>query len=369
MSNKHEKKKKKNKSFYSGRFLPRLIVLVILVIGLTTVLVYGLIRAVIAINNRLANVGEISPYLMLFIITLGAMFLGTIITLIGSGMFLSPIKSLEKGMDKVAKGDFSVNLEGDSVTQIGKLMNNFNKMAHDLSQIETFKNEFISNVSHEFKTPLSVIQGYAMLLQNEELTNEERQAYLSIIIESAQTLSNMTSNILRLSKLENSEIVVDISEIDVSEQIRRCTLSLESAWSEKQLNMIVDLQDDLFVMANEDLLFQVWTNLLSNAIKFTDEGGEIRITSEKESNEVAVRVSDNGLGMSEEILPKIFDKFYQGDNSHSKEGNGLGLALTKKIIDVSGGRITAESVEGEGSTFTVFLPISNKKKTESKLEA
>lgn len=358
MSNKKDKKKRQKKSFYRGRFLPRLIVLVSLVMALTATIVVGLVWAVSAINNRLANVGAISPYLMLFLIVLGAMVLGTILTIVASGLFLSPIKSLEKAMDKVARGDFSVSLEGDSVTQIGKLMNNFNKMAHDLSQIETFKNEFISNVSHEFKTPLSVIQGYAMLLQNEELTDEERDYYLSIIIESAQTLSSMTSNILKLSKLENSDIIVDISKIDVSEQIRRCVLSLESAWTAKNLDINVELEDDLFADANEDLMFQVWTNLLGNAIKFTDEGGKITVTSEKKANEIIVSIADTGIGMSEEVLSKIFDKFYQGDNSHSKDGNGLGLALTKKIVDISNGRITAESVEGKGSTFTVFLPYS-----------
>ena len=358
MSSKETNKKKQKRTFYRGRFLPRLIFLVVLVVALTVTIGLGLVRAVSAINNRLANVGEISPYLTLFLIVLGAIVLGTILTIVASGLFLSPIKSLEKAMDKVAKGDFSVSLEGDSVTQIGKLMNNFNKMAHDLSKIETFKNEFISNVSHEFKTPLSVIQGYAMLLQNEELTKEERDAYLSIIIESSQTLSSMTSNILKLSKLENSDIIVDISKIDVAEQIRRCVLSLENAWTEKKLTMTIDLEDELFTMANEDLLFQVWTNLLGNAIKFTDEGGEIKISSYREANDVIVAVSDNGIGMNEEVLGRIFEKFYQGDNSHSKDGNGLGLALTKKIVEISNGKITAESVEGEGSTFTDRLPVA-----------
>ena len=354
----NNKPKKKRRQFYRGRFLPRLITLVIVVMALTAVTVVALVEAVSAINNRLANVGNISPYLMLFLIAASAMVLGTLITIAGSGLFLRPIRSLEDAMEKVSKGDFSVRLEGDNVTQIGKLMNNFNKMTHDLSQIETFTNEFIGNVSHEFKTPLSVIQGYAMLLQNEELSEEEKSLYLSTIIDTTQTLSNMTSNILKLSKLENSDIIGEISTIDVSEQIRRCALTLETAWTEKNINMTVELEEELYVKANEDLLYQVWINLIGNAIKFTEEGGDIFISSQKKGNEILVSVNDNGIGMSEEVLTRIFDKFYQGDNSHSKEGNGLGLALTKKIIEISNGKISAESEEGKGSTFNIYLPVA-----------
>jgi len=352
-------KKNQKKSFYKGRFLPRLITLVIVVMGLTALSVFALMEAVDIVNNRYVKAGQIDPNVTIFLIFASALILGTLITIASSGLFLRPIRTLEEAMDKVSKGDFNVELDGDNVTQIGRLMNNFNKMTHDLSQIETFKNEFIGNVSHEFKTPLSVIQGYAMLLQNEDLSDEERESYLNIIIDTTKTLSNMTSNILKLSKLENSKIIGEITTIDLSEQIRRCVLGLESSWSEKNLTIDVDLAEEIFVNANEDLLYQVWTNLLSNAIKFTDEGG-IFIRSFIEDEQAVVKITDTGIGMSEEVKARIFDKFYQGDNSHSKEGNGLGLALTKRIVESSFGTIDVESEEKVGSTFIVRLPLSKK---------
>ena len=342
---------------YKGRFFPRLLVLVLGVMLLTVISVTALVEMIQSISTRLSDPTFVNPYLTIFIIFGSALILGTLITFAASGFFLRPFRSLDVAIDKVAKGDFSVRLEGDNVTQLGRLMNNFNKMAHDLSQMETFKNEFISNVSHEFKTPLANIQGYAMLLQKADITEEERNAFLSVIIDSAQKLSNMTSNILKLSKLENSEIISDISTIDLPEQVRRSILDLETSWTEKDLSLTVELEEEIFVSANEDLLSQVWINLLSNAVKFTPEGGALEITATKEEDKAVVRIKDSGIGMSEEVLSRIFDKFYQGDNSHSYEGNGLGLALSKKIVEASGGVIYAQSKVGEGSVFTVKLPL------------
>lgn len=234
----------------------------------------------------------------------------------------------------------------------------FNAMAHDLSNIETLRGDFVANVSHEFKTPLSSIEGYATLLQNPSLSDDRRDYYIQKILDNSRKLSELSSNILLLSKLENQEMVIGVSEFRLDEQIRRSILMLEDKWTKKQIEFDMDLPIQLY-RGSEGLLERVWINLIDNAIKHSDAGGVIRIDIAKSDFGISISVADSGDGMSDEIKKHIFEKFYQGDLSRREEGNGLGLSLVKRIIELCGGDIRVESAPGCGATFIVDLPLSD----------
>jgi signal transduction histidine kinase len=261
---------------------------------------------------------------------------------------------------KIAKGDVSVRiapLRKDGKKDFVEVMfDDFNTMVQELESIETLKSDFIANVSHEIKTPLSVIQGYASALQDDTLSTDERKEYAKTIVQASQKLSTLISNILKLNKLENQEIVPESSPYDLSEQLRRCAVAFEELWERKNIIFTAEL-DEINVPYDEDMLELVWNNLLVNAIKFTGNGGRISLTLTTHNDAAVVTVQDTGCGMDEETTKRIFDKFYQGDTSHSQEGNGLGLALVKKVIETLGGSITVESAIGQGSTFTVCLKV------------
>jgi signal transduction histidine kinase len=239
------------------------------------------------------------------------------------------------------------------------MFDDFNTMAQELESIEILKNDFIANVSHEIKTPLSIIQNYAEALQDENLKADERREYIKTIVTSSQKLSDLVSNILKLNKLENQKIVPEASSYDLGEQLRRCVLAFEDLWDQKNINVTADL-DDIIVCYDESMLEMVWNNLIANAIKFTAPGGSITVTLKKLAGFAVVRVIDSGCGMDAETQKHIFDKFYQGDLSHSQGGNGLGLALAKKALDISGAKISVTSKTREGSTFTVRLKMAGK---------
>jgi signal transduction histidine kinase len=269
-----------------------------------------------------------------------------------------PMRRIGEAARKIAHGDFSVRiapLRRDGKKDFAEVMfDDFNIMAAELESIETLKSDFIANVSHEIKTPLSVIQGYAAALQNDALSVDERRDYTQTIVEASQKLSGLISNILKLNKLENQEIIPESRPYDLSEQLRRCALAFEDLWERKNITFTADL-DEISVPYDENMLEIVWNNLLSNALKFTGSGGRISLTLKTRDSFAVVAVQDSGCGMDGETKKRIFDKFYQGDTSHSQEGNGLGLALVKKVIELQGGSITVESATGRGSTFTVCL--------------
>lgn len=271
----------------------------------------------------------------------------------------APLHRLAEATEKVANGDFSVYIptvhSANRLDYLDVMILDFNKMVEELGSVETLKTDFVSNVSHEMKTPIAVIKNYAELLQMEQST-EERLEYARNIEEAAARLSSLISNILRLNKLENQRIRPEIEDYDLCGQLENCILQYEEMWDEKELELEVEMEDRAVVQADQSLMELVWNNLLSNAIKFTEPGGTVKICQTSEDGFIQVAVTDTGCGMSRESIRHTFDKFYQGDTSHSKEGNGLGLALVRRILTLMNGEIEVVSQEGKGSTFTVRLP-------------
>ena len=300
--------------------------------------------------------------LMLFVMATAAI-VTAVIGLIRYVSFFRPIRKLSEAARNIAKGDFSVRLtpqrKGRKRDFFDVMFDDFNTMAEELASIETLKSDFIANVSHELKTPLSVIQFYSGALQNNNLPPEERAEYIKTIQEATQKLSALVANILKLNKLENQEIMGQAKPYDLSEQLRRCVLSFMDVLEKKNILFEEDL-DETSVCYDSDMLEIVWNNLISNAIKFSDSGSAISISlkTQKDSagkQNTKVTITDSGCGMDEATQKHIFDKFYQGDTSHAKEGNGLGLALVKRTIDLLGGTISVNSVPGKGSTFIVTI--------------
>lgn len=271
-----------------------------------------------------------------------------------------PMLKLAEATEKVANGDFSVYVPAlhtpDKLDYLDGMILDFNKMVEELGSIETLKTDFVSNVSHEMKTPIAIIKNYAELLQMENVSEEQRKEYAKSIEDSAVKLSNLISNILKLNKLENQRITPEVEEYDVCRQLCECILQFEEVWENKEIELNTEIEDVAMIRADESLLELVWNNLLSNAMKFTEPGGSLIVSQSTEDGYVKVSVSDTGCGMSKESVKHIFDKFYQGDTSHSKEGNGLGLALVKRVMELMDGDIQVVSEEGKGSTFTVTLP-------------
>lgn len=281
--------------------------------------------------------------------------IGTIITGFVGRTILQPIHDLSKATSEVARGNFSVRVREPSDNEYGTLARNFNKMAQELSGIETLRGDFISNVSHEFKTPLASIQGFAKLLQDESLSAEDKREYTQIIIDETSRLTKLSSNILRLTKLENQTTIGKKSRFSIDEQIRKIILMLEPEWSKKEIDLDIDLEDILYV-GNEELMGQVWQNVINNAIKFTPVGGNIKVRLFRSDNGIVVKISDDGPCIPADKIEKIFEKFYQADHSRATEGNGLGLALVKRIIDLSGGNISVENLYEGGVCFNIELP-------------
>ena len=271
-----------------------------------------------------------------------------------------PLHRLADATQQVAEGDFSVYVPtihtSDKLDYLDVMILDFNKMVEELGSVETLKTDFVSNVSHEMKTPIAVIKNYAELLQMKNVREEEKEEYARNIEEAAGHLSALISNILRLNKLENQRIDPEIESYDLCGQLEECILQYEELWDEKELELEVDMEEKAVIQADPSLMELVWNNLLSNAIKFTEHGGKVTVRQITAGEYVEVSVSDTGCGMSKESIRHIFDKFYQGDTSHSKEGNGLGLALVKRILVLMNGDIQVVSQEGKGSTFTVKLP-------------
>ena len=268
-----------------------------------------------------------------------------------------PVKQIMDALDRVMQGDFTVRIapvkEFAGETGFNEIIRAINKMTAELQGTETLRTDFIANVSHELKTPLAVMGNYATMLQQPGISEEDRIEYAKAISHSSRRLAALITNILKLNKLENQQIFPQPQEFDLGEQLCECLLVFEDAWEAKNLEIETDIEDDVHIKSDPELLSLVWNNLISNAVKFTPDGGTIGLSLKAEGSSVIVQVRDTGCGMKPETGMHIFEKFYQGDTSHATQGNGLGLALVKRVVDILSGEIGVQSVYGQGSTFTV----------------
>ncbi len=269
-----------------------------------------------------------------------------------------PVKIITDTTEKIMQGDFSARVEpmhGTGVEGFNKIGIAINAMAEELSGTETLRTDFIANVSHELKTPLAVMGNYATMLQRPGITEEEKNEYARAISEASRKLAQLITNILKLNKLENQQIFPQPREFDLGEQLCQCLLGFEDAWEAKALEIETDIEDGVRIRSDPELLSLVWNNLISNAVKFTPDGGTVCLSLKTEGSCVTVQVRDTGCGMKPEVGQHIFEKFYQGDTSHATQGNGLGLALVKRVVEILNGEIGVQSVYGQGSTFTVKI--------------
>lgn len=274
-------------------------------------------------------------------------------------MVTRPVKRIQAGIEKIVAGNFDVRISyikgENSGNEFDTIIKGLNDMAAELAGVETLRTDFVANVSHEIKTPLAAIQNYGTMLQSGVLSDEQQKEYAGAITEQTKKLSGLITNILKLNRLENQQIYPDKKVYNLSEQLCECLLTFEHAWEEKKLEIETDIEEDIMVCQDAELLSLVWNNLFSNAIKFSDEKGKVSVKLERKNAKIIVTVSDTGCGMSADVGKHIFEKFYQGDTSHATQGNGLGLALVKKVMDIASGNISVQSAVGEGTTFIVYL--------------
>ena len=340
----------RNRSFRIAVLFSALVFLILLLtMGLT-----GLITVLVSESNFIDAPPKELTLLLFAVISI---IVGTILSHTVGKRPLNVIREIDDATKEVVKGNFTVRLNEDIVAEeLHSMAHNFNTMVRELSNTEILRKDFIENVSHEFQTPLSAIEGYAALLQNQSLTTQKRQEYAARILVNARRLSDLSGNILLLSRLEHQELEIQKETYALDEQIREAILLFETKWTQKELCLEVD-HSAIRYKGNKELLMQVWQNLIGNAVKFVAQKGEIRITLRIEKNDVIVTVADNGIGMSEAVQKRIYEKFYQADTSRTGIGNGLGLALAKRIVDLHNGTLTVASAEGKGTMFTVTLPL------------
>ena len=308
--------------------------------------------------NLLARVGVLEPARFqrfpLFAFCLISIAVGTLVSALVSRTPLKPIRELMAAADRIADGDYTARIDLKGTEEFRALGRKFNHMAQELESVELLRSDFVSNFSHEFKTPISSIRGFARALKWEGLTPQEREEYLDIIISESERLSALSSNVLYLSKLEKQTILTDRQRFDLSEQLRRVMALLDGRFAEKRLDVLFD-SPEYFVSGNAEMLQQVWINLLDNAIKFSPDGGQIRVSVGQDGDQIRVRVSNQGDSIPPEVQAHIFDKFYQGDTSHATAGNGLGLSIVRRITELHGGEVTVRSSRGI-TTFEAALP-------------
>ncbi|WFB57147.1 HAMP domain-containing sensor histidine kinase [Paenibacillus sp. BR1-192] len=283
---------------------------------------------------------------------------GSLLILIASIYLVRPIKKLTKATRRIAAGDFSVKLNIKQTSELGTLARSFEDMMHELQQLEQLRREFVTNVSHEVQSPLTSISGYAQALKQVNLSDDERRRYLDIIIAEAKRMSKMSDSLLKLSLLESQSQQLGLSTLSLDEQIRRVIVALQPQWAARSIQFELDLQP-VKVTADHDQLNQVWTNIIGNSIKFSKDGGVINVSIKQDMNNVTVRISDTGIGISLEDQKRIFERFFKTDRSRSRkyEGSGMGLAIVKQIVSLHQGDIRVESEPGQGTTFIVTLPI------------
>lgn len=344
------------KKHFKGRNnLALMLVAFVFIIMVSSVFLISILAFIMTKLNIVSFSDEPRIFKLIIALLIMSIFVGTILAAIFSNKSLNPIRKLISATHEVANGNFDIRVNLNGPGELQELAASFNRMAQELGSIETLRTDFINNFSHEFKTPIVSILGFAKLLRKDSLNKEDHDEYIDIIISESQRLAKLSTSVLNLSKVENQKIVAEKIKFPLDEQIRRIILLLEPKWSKKAITINVEL-DSVIINGSEELLQQMWINLLDNAIKFTKQNGEINIKLMDVDNDVVYRISDNGRGMNEETKAHLFDKFYQGDKSHSEEGNGLGLALVKRIVELCNGNIKVKSQLGMGTTFTVTIP-------------
>ena len=293
----------------------------------------------------------LAPYIPLIIAALAAIPISSAVSLHSA----KPIQDMLEATKAISRGDYSVRVSEEGEGDLGELLHSFNQMTAELGSTELMRNDFINTFSHEFKTPIVSIRGFARRLRSGNLTEQQREEYLQFIAEESERLSNLSSSVLLIAKYENQNLVTEQVSYDLDEQIRTCILRLESQWSAKNILFDLDLPR-LPYRNNMEMMDHVWLNLIGNAVKFSHDGGTIHIRGKNEKNHITVWIRDEGIGIRPEHIPHIFDKFYQEDTAHASAGNGLGLSLVHRIMELSGGEIQVESQEGQGTTFCIRLP-------------
>lgn len=331
--------------------------IIILLVMLVTTSIIALVIMFLVTKDLviLPNNPQARPAIFLLCFSI---IIGTCVSLIFGKRVLKPVTKLRDAMRQVAKGDLSVQMEHPKkhkVEEIDDLITDFNTMVRELGRNETLRNGFIVDVSHEFKTPIASIKGYTQLLKRSDLTEAERLDYLNRVSDGAEQLSKLSGNILKLSKLEQQEIVINPENFALDEQLREVILFLQPTWEKSDINWDLRLPDVPFYGSRE-LLYQVWLNILDNAIKYSPVGGTITVSLVEGLEEINLRVTDHGIGMDEETSRRVFDKFFQADTSRKAYGNGLGMALVKQIVDLSHGTITVDSKVNHGTIIDVILP-------------
>jgi len=334
--------------YHSVKRLTIFIFLTMILSGLITLLITLTLIYVLKVELKFLR----NPLYLLGMSLLASSLLATIITTLSSKSQMKELNDFLNAINQVSKGDFSIRLGVPKSPQMEVIYQNFNDMVSELSSIETLRNDFVSNFSHEFKTPIVSIKGFAKILLNGDLTKEEQTEYLDIIYQESTRLVMLSENTLNLTKLETQNIVFEKFNYPIDEQVRQCVLILQNEWEEKSLNLNLDL-DDLTYLGSPELMQQLFINLISNSIKFSKQNGDIAISLKKVADGYLFIITDNGIGMDEQTSKRIFDKFYQGDLSHVTQGNGLGLSIVKRIVNLINGEITVKSVLNEGTTFLI----------------
>lgn len=336
---------------------PRMRTYYILIVAVIVLFSFGAIAGLLYLLEGLGVIPSLGIYTLISLLLVSGITVALMSYFIGRRV-LTPLVKLSSASKEVARGNFDVTVSNSSkMEEVQSTFRNFNAMVRELKSISTLSSDFIANVSHEFKTPLSVIEGYAMLLQDDRLTAQEREDYLNKILVNTRRLNTLVGNILMLSKMETKPLPEQYTRFRLDEQLRQVVAQLEPQWSAKGISFRVRL-DEVELLGWEQVLPYVWSNLISNAVKFSPSGSVIALTLLEQRECAVVTVSDRGCGMEPDVQERIFEKFYQGDTSHKAEGNGLGLALVRQIVELSQGVVEVESQPGKGSTFRVILPKS-----------
>jgi len=338
----------------------RLIISIFVII--TTV--YALIAMVVLLGHHgdlfeiedIYQVGHFSMLLMIAVFFIISVGIGVLVFYRFNQLFLKPINNLSTALKQVEKGNYGVEVKADvQVRELRRLMKGFNRMTKEISSVELLKKDFISYFSHEFKTPITSIRGFSRQIKEHDLEPDKQKEYIDIIYRESDRLIKMSSNVLTLTKLEHQATLTDEKIFSLDEQLRRTLLLLEEDWAKKELVLELDFEE-LELNSNEEMIKQIWVNVLSNAINYSNQGDKLKISCKKDGKLAKVRIQDYGAGMSDRVRERIFEKFYQGDASHGASGNGLGMPIVKRIIDLCGGKIVIKSQIKKGTVVVIYIP-------------